>query len=148
MARDNVVRARESVERLRFGSLQGNSLHTAVSEQARAFTSQTGVPVLMEFPPVVLDTACEAELFAIVIEALTNVRRHARAKQVSIKLTATAKTVTSRIHDDGVGFSPAKTGKHFGVSGMRERAHELGGTFSIRRTQPVGTTITVRAPRR
>lgn len=147
VARDNVARARESVERLRFGSLQGRSLQTAIGEHARAFTSQTGIPVHVDFPPLILDSTVESELFAIVLEALTNVRRHAKANHVWIRAVPASKTLTLRIRDDGVGYQPSGDGKHFGVSGMRERARGLNASFSLRKTSPKGTTLTVKTPR-
>ncbi len=148
VARENVARARESVERLRFGSLQGRSLQTAISEQAHAFTSQSGVPVHVDFPPLILDATVESELFAIVLEALTNVLRHAKAQHVWIEAVPTSQTLTLRIRDDGVGYQPSKGGKNFGVTGMRERARELNASFSLRKSLPKGTILTVKVPRR
>lgn len=147
VARDNVQRARESVDYLRRGSLAGRSLQTAIGDHARSFTSQSGIPVHVNLPSVVIDPDKESQLFAIVVEALNNVRRHAKARHASIELAVTPKTLTLRISDDGSGYRLAGDGTHFGIIGMRERAHSLGGTFSIRADLPQGTAIIVKIPR-
>ncbi|HWN07945.1 MAG TPA: PAS domain S-box protein [Pyrinomonadaceae bacterium] len=95
-----------------------------------------------------LETAC----FRIVQEALTNVVRHAEARNVVIELdTADQQTILS-IKDDGVGFSkqapqennPANV--HLGLIGMRERALALGGTLEISSAPGKGTEIRVFIP--
>jgi len=148
VARQNVHRARESVDHLRRGALQGRTLQTAIAEHARSFTSQTGVPVHLELPSIVLDPANETQLFSILIEGLTNVRRHAKARHASVELTASPQNVTLRISDDGLGYRRTKYGRHFGLVGMKERAHTMGGTFTIRQNLPHGTAIVVKVPRR
>ncbi len=148
VARENVQRARESVDYLRRGSLAGRSVQTAIGEHARSFTSQTGIPVHLSLPSFVIDPDQEPQLFSIVVEALNNIRRHAKAHHAFVKLTATRKTVTLRISDDGLGYRGTENEKHFGVLGMRERAGNLNGTLRIRANPPRGTSIIVTVPRK
>jgi len=148
VARENVQRARQSVEHLRRGALHGRSLEFALGDLAHEFTSQTGIPVHVELSPVVLDAESEAQLFAIVIEALTNVRRHASAKHVTIVLDRKRGLLELRVTDDGAGYRKKEGPGRFGITGMRERARVLGGTFSIRQVAPRGTVLAVKVPRR
>ncbi len=93
-------------------------------------------------PP--LPAAVEVAAYRIVLEALTNVVRHARASQCRITLEHTPHHLHITITDDGHGFP---TGTHSGVGliSMRERTEELGGQFTMT-TASGGTTITAVLP--
>lgn len=91
-------------------------------------------------------------LFRILQEALSNVQKHARAKQVHLQLQIGEKELKAVIQDDGVGFdleeisqSPEKWAS-FGLRGIEERAKLLGGTASIQSKPEQGTTIRVTLP--
>jgi PAS domain S-box-containing protein len=84
-------------------------------------------------------------IFRICQEALTNVRKHARASAVKVSLTSADQGVRVRVTDDGVGFaqpadSPVKHG-HFGLVEMRQRAEVAGGWWSIRSEPGSGATV-------
>ncbi len=96
-------------------------------------------------PPLPLRV--EAELFRIAQEALTNVRRHARATEATLTLRAGGGAVRLTIRDDGRGFDPRAVGAgHYGILGMRERAKLLGGGLRIASRPGGGTTIRVTVP--
>jgi PAS domain S-box-containing protein len=88
----------------------------------------------------------------IVQEALTNVRKHARAQHVSIEMLEMrgGSWVEMSIRDDGVGYQPvpaeADIGEHLGLASMEERAELLGGQFGIRCRSAGGTKVWVRLP--
>lgn len=95
-----------------------------------------------------LPLAYETTIYRIVLEALTNVVKHAQADQVSLILERTDERVVTIIEDNGIGFDiePAiKEGK-LGLLGMRERAALLGGTVAIESTPGSGTSVFVRIP--
>src|SRR5882724_9398689 len=78
----------------------------------------------------------ETALYRIIQEALTNVTKHARAKNVEIQLTNVAKHLHCLVHDDGVGFDPlsvlsGKERRGLGLVGIRERLNAVGGTLQI-----------------
>jgi two-component system sensor histidine kinase UhpB len=89
----------------------------------------------------------EIALFRIAQEALNNVARHSRAKNVLIDLRGTAEEAVFTIEDDGAGLGRErgrvkKTG--YGLATMRERAKAVGGTFEATSEKRRGTRITVK----
>jgi signal transduction histidine kinase len=93
--------------------------------------------------PAELETAC----FRIVQAALTNVVRHAQARQVGVELRQRGAELHLVIRDDGVGFEVSAvenrraSAVHLGLQGMQERALILGGQLDITSTPGRGTTI-------
>jgi len=83
-------------------------------------------------------------LFRICQEALTNVRKHARASTVDLAVVAADGGIRVRVTDDGVGVGSLERlphGEHFGVIEMRERAEIAGGWLSIGAGRDGGTTV-------
>lgn len=90
-------------------------------------------------------------LYRVAQEALTNIVKHAAARQVSIILEERAGRVRLIIEDDGKGFNPeAKTQPaglgQLGLVGMQERIALVGGALTIELAPGQGTTIFVRVP--
>ncbi|MBL0419011.1 PAS domain S-box protein [Ramlibacter sp. AW1] len=110
------------------------------------------------------EVACELEMdedlevgephatavFRIVQEALVNVRKHARAHRVRVRLDRDADALVLSVRDDGVGFATgaARRPESLGLLGLRERAHLLGGAVEVRSAPGAGTTVLVRLPDR
>ena len=147
-SRESLEEARRSVLDLRTAPPDGKPLAEALGALARRFTSETGVRVHVRASGgAVLAPRTEAELFRIAGEALANVRRHARARQVEIGLEVGARGVRLSIRDDGIGFDPrARREGHHGIAGMRERARLLGGRLRIESRAGQGTRVLVTAP--
>lgn len=91
-----------------------------------------------------LPAAVEVAAYRIVQEALTNVRRHARATTAVVRLERSGELRVS-VADDGVG-PPAAARAGVGMSSMRERAAELGGSCSIGPGPAGGTLVQARLP--
>ncbi|RME45225.1 MAG: HAMP domain-containing protein [Caldilineae bacterium] len=87
-------------------------------------------------------------LYRLVVEALTNVHKHAEASSVDITLTQSDDRLTLSIADDGRGFDPASLqhSQSLGVAGMRERVNLLRGNFLLESTPGQGTKITITLP--
>jgi len=147
-ARGSLERARGSMVTLRADPLGGKPLVSALSALARTFSAETGIVVsLVDRAPAALSYTYEVELFRIASEALSNVRRHARARRVDLRIESDAAQIELRIEDDGTGYAPAERDDRFGVTGMDERARLLGGTFAIGpRSGEPGTAVVVRVP--
>jgi two-component system, NarL family, sensor kinase len=150
IARENLEDARRSVLDLRGSArLQGKPLAEALGGLARSFTSETGVPASVRADGVDgLSLRTESELFRIAQEALTNVRKHARAHAVEIVLRRRGSDLVLTVRDDGSGFSmrTARAGDGQGLIGMRERAKLLGGRLEVRSAPGKGTRVTARVP--
>jgi PAS domain S-box-containing protein len=79
-----------------------------------------------------LDETRAIELFRIVQESLTNVRRHAHATRVDIALATDGQHYVLEVRDNGCGFDPRQQKRQsFGIVGIRERALKLDGTADI-----------------
>jgi signal transduction histidine kinase len=87
-------------------------------------------------------------LFRIVQEALTNVVKYAKAKNVVVDLVRSAGGVSLTFRDDGVGLPDTALSNRLshGIAGMRQRVRALHGEFSIKGTPGKGTTIDVHLP--
>lgn len=92
----------------------------------------------------------EVQVNRIVQEALTNVRKHAQARQACVRFGHTDHHVRIQIEDNGVGFDSAKIGqdgrKHFGLQIMRERAASIGGELEIDSQRDAGTRVNLIVP--
>jgi PAS domain S-box-containing protein len=99
-----------------------------------------------------LAPALELNLFRIVQEALTNVEKHAHAREVRLRIAFQGDFIVLKIQDNGRGFDSkrGKAGKGkwrgIGLTNMCERAEFLGGTCTVESAPKQGTTITVRVP--
>jgi signal transduction histidine kinase len=90
-------------------------------------------------------TASLTALYRAAQESLTNVRRHAAATRVSVRLSLDGDRAELVVADDGRGFQPHREG--FGLRGMRERVELLGGDVRVDSRPGAGTRITVTVPR-
>jgi signal transduction histidine kinase len=91
------------------------------------------------------------QLFRLVQEALTNVRKHARAHEVTVTLMSDGSGhLKVVIADDGQGFTPGSqrngTARPLGLTSMRERVEALGGTFQVNSQPGAGTHVTATIP--
>jgi len=94
----------------------------------------------------------EIAIFRVVQEAVTNISRHAGARNVKICCDLKAEMAKIEISDDGIGFDPSlvslspDTGQGFGLLGMSERLELVGGSFVINSSPGEGTCIDIRVP--
>lgn len=97
-----------------------------------------------------LPSEVELALYRIAQEALSNVVRHAQAKQAVLKIFYQEDEVWLEVHDQGVGFEMPKSptdfavSGHFGLLGMRERADLIGGQLEVQSAIGQGTRVAVR----
>jgi len=90
------------------------------------------------------------EIGMIMREAVTNAVRHGKAQRIVVALQSSDQSVLLSIIDDGQGFkvTEERTGTHYGLKHMRERAALLGGRLLVHSTVGKGTTVTLRVPLR
>jgi PAS domain S-box-containing protein len=95
-----------------------------------------------------LDDNARSAVFRIVQEALRNISQHAQASNVYLLAKRTDGDLIVEVHDDGRGIDSAELGKptSWGITGMQERAHALGGKLCVQRRPKQGTVVKVRVP--
>jgi PAS domain S-box-containing protein len=149
LVREVVGEARGVIHDLRPTVLDDFGLAAAVRLQVQMLRSE-GLEVGLEeavgderLPPEV-----ETTLFRVAQEALTNVRKHARASTAHVVLDRSGRAVRLMVRDEGRGFRPDEAtrsngpGERVGLSGMRERLSLLGGKFELQSEPGSGTTVT------
>ena len=137
------------------GDLRPNILElgivAALEWQAKEFEKQIGLPCHFFANQLEADETKDQAitLFRICQEAMSNIAKYAKAKQVDVKLISAPNSIKMTIHDDGIGIKPGDMLKpnSFGLRGMAERAVALNGDFSIEKSTNKGTHITVMLPR-
>lgn len=138
---------------LRPSVLDDMGLVAATQHTATTFAGHLGIQVHFQaigFEDRRLPAAVETTLYRIVQEALTNVAKHAHARNVDILLRCHGDTVLALVEDDGSGFDVAAAlaqggSRHLGLFGMRERAELVGGHLTVE-SSPTGTTVVVEIP--
>lgn len=98
-----------------------------------------------------LPSPVETALYRITQEALTNITRHAQAKNAFLKLHANGKNISYSIRDDGVGFDAgsemARRGQRgLGLVGIQMRLDAFGGSFSIKSAPEKGSELFITIP--
>jgi nitrate/nitrite-specific signal transduction histidine kinase len=146
------VDVREAIDGLRLGMEDVGQLADRLSEYTTGFTRQTGLIVkFTAVPPQInVSPATALQLLRIAQEALTNVRKHAQAAEVDVRLRRLGDELELTITDDGRGFPNAlpveRQYRSHGLASMRERTESLGGTLTVATQPGQGTRITVVVP--
>ena len=126
------------------------------------FNQRSGLNARLTYPETAHEPAFEVEVelvaLQLVRESLANIRKHARAQQVSVSFEFDGDLALVEIIDDGLGFDPqfgqsaAETGEparpagHFGLAMMREQVEKVTGRFEIFSAPGMGTRIRVQLP--
>ena len=144
--RASLEEVRRISQRLRPGVLADLGLLDSLSSLASDLTARTGVSVLRGFLPGLPTLTPETELvvYRVTQEALTNVARHAHARQVQLGLSRRGDALTLRVADDGIGSANAAPGA--GIQGMQERAQMVGGRLQVRPREGGGTEVLLEVP--
>lgn len=143
---DTTRSIREISANLRPTVLDDGGLLPALAGYAQQFKHRTGITVQLQTQDAttVQTPAVQSNLFRIVQEALTNCAKHAKAKNVTIRLSTSDSGVALTIADDGVGFDcERRSASGLGLLTMRERAEFAGGSFSLESRPGQGTRIQV-----
>jgi signal transduction histidine kinase len=127
---------------LRPGALAEEGLVAAVTKQAAAISAREGLPISVTGPAERLAVSPETEehLYRIVLEALHNAVKHARASALTVTVTETEILV----EDDGAGFDPAAAHPgHLGLGTMHDRAVAVGAVLVLDSAPGRGTRVVV-----
>jgi signal transduction histidine kinase len=153
------ARTIDEVRRLAWGlrpsALDDLGLIAALEQYAAEYAQSRGLAVDVQargLDSSRLPFPVESALYRIVQEALTNIAKHADARNVSIVIQRHPGWVQTIVADDGSGFDVDAALKapegwtHLGLHGMRERAALLNGSVTIESTPGEGTTVYARVP--
>ncbi|HEY7092933.1 MAG TPA: GAF domain-containing sensor histidine kinase [Ktedonobacterales bacterium] len=142
----SITDIRRLVYDLRPPTLDEWGLVDALREQV-AHYALDDVQVTIEAPESLppLSAAVEVAVYRIALEALANVVKHAHATNCAIRLSLVENTLVVEIEDNGVGGA-AGTHAGVGMTAMRERAAELGGSCVIEDATPHGTLMRASIP--
>lgn len=149
---DNTIQTVKKIcTELRPGLLDDLGICAAIEWQAGEFEKRTGIKCSVTLVPdeITLEKKPSTAIFRVFQEALTNVARHAQATCVEASLIELENSLSLEVKDDGKGIAEkeVRKPKSFGLIGMRERIHFLGGDFEISGETGKGTTLKVSIPR-
>ncbi len=149
--REGLADARQSIWALRTQDSAEETLPVKLgrmAEQAGSDDLRTRFNVAGAYRP--LAAATERELLRVAQEAIHNVKKHAQASELSVRLEYGQEALMLEVQDNGRGGAapraPGFEAGHFGVTGMRERAEAVGGKLEIESPPGRGTIIRLRAP--
>ena len=130
--------------------LQEGGLPAALSSYCEEFSKLRGIPISYKADESVdkLSPGTALCIYRIAQEALGNVAKHARAKQVEVRLTRSDNRVCLVVADDGVGFDRdgSENPGGLGLINMRERVRQLNGTFEFESQPGHGTKVKAEVP--
>ncbi|MBI2865893.1 MAG: GAF domain-containing sensor histidine kinase [Chloroflexi bacterium] len=150
-ARETYADVREAILALR-SDTRDRPLVDSLREYVQRFGDLSGVPtaLVVEGEPTPFPPEIEVQLLRIVQEALTNVRKHARARRADIAFSFQDGNCRLVVADDGHGFDPSHLTRgpwpHLGLQSMRERAAAIGATFTLDTGPGRGTRVVLDIP--
>ncbi|WP_157069652.1 sensor histidine kinase [Sandaracinus amylolyticus] len=143
--RDGLGELRRSVSMLRVSPSSPQAFARAIAELVEGSGApDLAVELVTEGAPRTLPGAIGFTLYRAAQEALTNVRRHARAHRATVRLVYEPERVVLSIADDGVGADALSLGH--GLTGLRERVAISGGTVEFETAAGRGLTVRVEVP--
>jgi signal transduction histidine kinase len=150
-----VSELRQICSDLRPPTIDHHGLSAAIDSLAHDWSERSNIQVQLEIDPGLgrLPETIELSVFRIVQEGLSNIRKHADARNVRLSVQRTpSASLLVRLEDDGQGLAvPAdlaslSVNKHFGLVGISERVALLGGTMNIESSQGNGMILQVEIP--
>ncbi|KPU27820.1 histidine kinase [Caloranaerobacter sp. TR13] len=155
IVRESLKDIRKIIYDLRPMSIDDLGFIPTIKRYAYNFSEETGINaevlVIGQFKS--MESIVEITLFRIIQEALNNIKKHSKAKNVQIKIETTLKSINIVVKDDGIGFDVEKKLNDtdmfeggFGILGMKERVDLLKGEFQIISSIGRGTNIIFRIP--
>jgi signal transduction histidine kinase len=151
IAREAYANVREEMIGLRFVQYPDAEIVLQIQGFVERFSKQWAIETTFEVvgseKSPLIPPAKGIQLFRIIQEALSNVRRHSQATNASVTLEAKDNIIQGRIQDNGQGFEISKIAENkLGLKIMRERANDVGGTLWVESEPGTGTTVYVDIP--
>ncbi len=155
-ARDAHKEIRESILNLKTGPAEQWSFFAALRQHLAAYQDHYGIRAELSIPEGLNENDFEpgtgVQLVRVIQEALTNARKHGRARHVQVSFASEGSQAQILIADDGCGFNadraPNAQGGHFGLAFMRERMAQVSGSITIDTQPGAGTRVLLITPLR
>lgn len=150
--RATVADAREAVWGLRQTRTEPGFLEDYIHSISTQTSSSSGLPINVHLGRQLPCLSSEAAhgVLMIIREAVANSVNHGRPNSISISAEYRDELLLVKVSDDGVGFNQkavsARSGDHYGILGMHERAASIGAKLQLESSQGDGTTVTVSLP--
>ena len=154
---DNMInQAVDSVQKicskLRPGILDNLGLVPAIEWQCKEFEKSTGIKCNYELfkGELMLRPQKATAVYRIFQETLTNVARHSEADKINVEFSVSGNNITLKVSDNGKGISDDKIqlNSSLGLIGMKERALMFNGEVEVIGKSGIGTTVSVRFPKK
>ncbi len=142
-----LAEARTAVLAMRPDAASVLTMPELVERQAEEFSDRFGIPVdchVEHGEPV--PSRVSIEMLRILQEALNNVRKHANARRIVVRVEHRRTSMVLSVRDDGIGFDPTIVESGYGRQSMHERAQSIGARLKIASVRGRGTTVTLRVP--
>jgi len=153
VAQEIYTDTREAILGLKTAIATDGSMVSALREYAVRFSQMHNIKtevMVGDHRIPSLSPQVELQAIRIVQEALSNVRKHAKATRATVKVAAGENEVTIAVQDDGKGFDVDKNGKgdwtKFGLRNMKERAGSIHGSLLVESMPEKGTKVTLSIP--
>jgi len=149
---EEAMNLRRIMSDLRPPVLEQRGLIPAVRELCDRWHDELGIEVtVIASAHTEMPSDVETLAYRVVQEALSNVKKHADATEVTVRLETSAGTLRVEVRDNGVGFDPEEAraflrSGRVGLASMRERAELAGGTLTVKSSRGEGTTIMASLP--
>lgn len=149
---DLILKVRQLSLDLRPAMLDDLGLLPALVWHFERYRSQTGINIDFEHSHIEgrrFKPGIETAAYRVIQEALTNIARHARVKEATVRLWTAENTLGIQVEDHGVGFDSEKvmsSGSSRGLVGIRERVTFLDGQMTIDSSPGIGTVLTIELP--
>lgn len=150
LANQAYEQVRGTLDALRAQPEAAGDLAAALRQQAQAAAARSDLEIQVEVGDDVKSICplVKRTIAAIATEALSNVRQHARASRVTIRVACHQADASLVVSDNGAGFDAGsrRSNGHYGLEIMRERAEEVGGSLNVESAAGRGTTVTAHFP--
>jgi PAS domain S-box-containing protein len=150
LVNQSIIVVQEISTELRPGILDDLGLSNAIQWQCNKISRKSNLNFTLDLlnEEIELSDEIKTVLFRVFQEALTNIIRHSKAKNITVNLRLEQKILIFEITDDGIGIPQEKLNDYssFGIIGMRERIDSIKGSIEISIGKIKGTIIKISVP--
>ncbi|MEP3207362.1 MAG: tetratricopeptide repeat protein [Gilvibacter sp.] len=150
--KDTIHELRDTIWAMNQNQISIEDLQVRISNFIEKASSATAAikfkfDVSKEVPnDLILSSVQGMNLYRIIQEGVNNALKYAKAEQISVHIDWQNKQLITTINDNGIGFDPASTPMGNGISNIKKRTSDLGGTVKVDSTSGQGTTISLHCP--